>query len=136
MNVIDDIQTALVSAWSNDDPLTLLIGEGAVFDAPPKGRQPPYVTILSHDAAPRDGDDTPGFEHRMTVHCWSPHPSRRAALEIADRVERVVSRETIAPSDHILTLKRHMRTETTIDLSTGRSRAAVTFRFHSEPKDQ
>ncbi|WP_196259217.1 DUF3168 domain-containing protein [Pelagibacterium limicola] len=135
MNVIDDIQTALVSAWSADAALTLLVGAGAVFDAPPKGRQPPYVTILSHDAAPRDGDETPGHEHRMTVHCWSPQPSRRAALEIADRVERVAVAGVIAPDHHVLTVRRQVRTETTIDLSSGRARAAVTFRFLSEPKD-
>ncbi|WP_116652869.1 DUF3168 domain-containing protein [Pelagibacterium sediminicola] len=135
MNVIDDIQTALVSAWSSDAALTLLVGAGAVFDAPPRGRQPPYVTILSHDTAPRDGDETPGFEHRMTVHCWTPHPSRRAALEIADRIERVVVAGPIEPDEHVLTVRRHVRTETRIDLSTGRARAAVTFRFFSEPKD-
>lgn len=135
MNVLDDIQTALVTAWSHDDPLTLLIGTGAVFDAPPKGRQPPYVTILSHDAAPRDGDETPGFEHRMTVHCWSPQPSRRSALEIADRIERVAVTGAVEPEGHVLTLRRHIRTETTIDLATGRARAAVTLRFFSEPKD-
>lgn len=135
MNVIDDIQTALVSAWSEDGPLTLLVGAGAVFDAPPKGRQPPYVTILSHAAAPRDGDETPGFEHRMTLHCWSPQPSRRSALEIADRIERVAVTGAVVPENHVLTLRRHIRTETTIDLATGRARAAVSFRFLSEPKD-
>lgn len=135
MNVISDIQTALVTAWTNDSALTLLLGADAVFDAPPKGRQPPYVTILAHDAVPRDGDDTPGFEHRMTVHCWSPQPSRRAVLEIADRVERVALMGALLPAGHVLTLRRHIRTQTTIDLATGRARAAVSFRFFSEPKD-
>lgn len=135
MNALDDIQTALVSAWSSDAALTLLVGAGAVFDAPPKGRQPPYVTILSHDAAPRDGDETPGLEHRMTVHCWTPQPSRKAALEIADRVERVAVMGMVVPGEHVVTLRRHLRTRTTIDLATGRARAAVTLRFFSEPKD-
>lgn len=130
---MEDVQDALVRAWDGDSPLALLIGAGSVFDAPPKGRQPPYVAILKHDAVPRDGDEAPGLEHRLTVHCWAPHPSRRAALEIADRIEQVAVRGAVSPGAHALTLRRHLRTETAIDLSTGRARAAVTLRLFSEP---
>ncbi|WP_332716970.1 DUF3168 domain-containing protein [Pelagibacterium mangrovi] len=133
MTALEAIQTALVSAWAADAPLGLLIGEGAVFDAPPRGRQPPYVTILRHDAVPRDGDETPGMEHRLTIHCWSPQPSRSAALRIADRIERVAVMGAVSPSGHVLTHRRHVRTETAIDFSTGRARAAVELRLFSEP---
>lgn len=135
MEALEDIQNALVSAWANDAQLALLIGEGAIFDAPPKGQQPPYVTILRHDAVPRDGDETPGCEHRLTIHCWSPQPSRAAAIQIADRIERVAVMGALAPQDHVLTHRRHVRTETAIDLATGRARAAVQLRLFSEPKD-
>lgn len=135
MSALSDIQDALVAAWSADGPLTVLVPADAIFDAPPKGRQPPYVTILAHDAAPRDGDETPGLEHRMTVHCWTGQPSRKAALAIADRVMAVATGGTLAPQNTVLTLRRHVRTETVIDLATGRARAAVLLRFHSEPAE-
>lgn len=133
MGALEDIQGALVAAWAADAPLKLLIGEGAIFDAPPRGMQPPYVTILRHDAVPRDGDETPGMEHRLTIHCWSPQPSRSAALQIADRIERVAVMGAVAPTEHVLTHRRHVRTETAIDLATGRARAAVELRVYSEP---
>lgn len=133
MNALEDIQNALVGAWSADAALAVLIGAGAVFDAPPKGRQPPYVTILRHDAVPRDGDETPGLEHRLTIHCWASQPSRAAALAIAHRVERVALAGALAPTENVLTLRRHLRTETAIDLATGRARAAVNLRLFSEP---
>ncbi|WP_417580445.1 DUF3168 domain-containing protein [Pelagibacterium sp.] len=135
MRALEDVQNALVSAWADDAPLAVLIGAGAIFDAPPKGKRPPYVTILRHDAVPRDGDDTPGLEHRLTVHCWSPQPSRAAALQIADRIERVAVRGMLAPQNNVLTHRRHVRTATAIDLATGRARAAVELRLFSEPKD-
>ena len=131
MSALNDIQAALVGAWAEDTALTALIGAGGVFDAPPKGRQPPYVTILRHDAAPRDGDETPGLEHRLVIHCWSPQPSRRAALEIAERVV-AVGAGALAPVGLMVTHAEHMRTETSIDTATGQARAAVTLRFFSE----
>lgn len=134
MEPITDIQTALVAAWRADAPLGLLVGE-AIFDTPPKGRKPPYVTILRHDAAPRDGDETPGLEHRLTIHCWAAEPSRSAALALAHRVEKAATFGTLAPQEHTLTLRRHVRTETTIDSATGRARAAVFVRLHSEPNE-
>ncbi|WP_127145656.1 DUF3168 domain-containing protein [Pelagibacterium montanilacus] len=136
MDPASDIQTALVTAWRADAPLALLVGEGAIFDAPPKGAKPPYVTILRHDTAPRDGDETPGLEHRLTVHCWSAEPSRRAALEIAYRIEQIATAGALAPAHTRLTLRRHVRTDTTIDLATGRARAAVQLRLFSEPSEE
>lgn len=132
MTALEDIQTGLVSAWGADAGLVLLIGEGAVFDAPPRGMQPPYVAILRHDAVPRDGDDAPGFEHRVTVHCWSPQPSRIKAIQIADRIEAVALGGALETGGHVVTHRRHVRTETAIDLATGRARAAVELRLFSE----
>ena len=54
-----------------------------VFDAPPSGAAPPYLAIVRHDMVPRDGDEAPGHEHRVAVHCWAKEPSRKAALVLA-----------------------------------------------------
>ena len=135
VEALSHLQAALVAAWSGDAALEMLIGAGAVFDAPPRGKQAPYVTILRHDAAPRDGDETPGLDHRMVIHCWSAQPSRKAALAIATRIEAVALTGTLEVDGHAVTLRRHIRTETAVDLATGRARAAITLRFLTEPED-
>jgi hypothetical protein len=104
-----------------------------VFDAPPAGTQPPYVTIARHDVLPRDGDAAPGYEHRLLFHAWAAGASRKAAVTL---VETVVATALATPLDGDslrVTLRRHDRTETAIDPATGRARAAVALTFYSEP---
>lgn len=131
MHPIEALQAALVAALVADEALTALIGQGGVFDAPPENRPPPYVVIDRHDMRQRDGDQTPGQEHRILLHCWSDQPSRKAALEIAETVV-ALALSAPEPDDLTVTHSEHMRTETGIDLATGQARAAVTLRFFSE----
>lgn len=121
------LQSELVAALKAD---TELAGVG-IFDAPPQGAAPPYVAIARHDLLPRDGDATPGHEHRVTLHVWAGQPSRKAALAIAERVAAVA--EGLSPAAIRVTHCQHERTDTAIDSDTGQARAAVAFRFFSEP---
>lgn len=130
MHPIAALQAALVEAFAADADLVELIGAGGVFDAPPRDRPAPYVVIERHDVRQRDGDETPGQEHRLLLHCWSDQPSRRAALEIAARVVAVGL--GVAPDVLVVTHAEHVRTETGIDNATGQARAAVLLRFLSE----
>lgn len=127
------LQSALVPALVADAALTTLVGAAGVFDAPPRDRHPPYVTMSRHDLLPRDGDAAPGNEHRLLVHVWAREPSRRAALAIADRVVAVALTAPLDGPDLRVTLRRHERTDTAIDLDTGHARAAVMLRMFSEP---
>jgi Protein of unknown function (DUF3168) len=104
-----------------------------VFDAPPAGQSPPYVTIARHDVLPRDGDVAPGHEHRVLFHAWTAEASRKSAVMLA---ETVVSSAMAAglDGDLIVTLRRHDRTDTVIDPVTGRARAAIALTFFSEPR--
>lgn len=131
MHPIASLQAALVTALEVDADLTALIGAGGVFDAPPRSRPAPYVVIDRHDMRQQDGDGTPGQEHRLLLHCWSDQPSRRAALDIAERVV-AVALGSLAPMALTVTHGEHMRTETAIDAATGQARAAVMLRFFSE----
>ena len=131
MHPIASLQAALVTALGSDVALTALIGAGGVFDAPPRDRPAPYVVIDRHDTRQRDGDVAPGQEHRLLLHCWSDQPSRRAALEIAERVV-AVALAGLVPAGLAITHGEHMRTETVIDTATGQARAAVMLRFLSE----
>lgn len=131
MHPIASLQAALVTALEADADLTALIGAGGVFDAPPRDRPAPYVVIDRHDIRQHDGDATPGQEHRLLLHCWSEQPSRRAALDIAERVV-AVALNGLVPAGLTVTHGEHTRTETAIDTATGQARAAVMLRFFSE----
>lgn len=130
MHVISLAQGALVAALKADAALVAIIGGDGVFDAAPKGRPAPYVVIARHDVIQRDGDGAPGQEHRLLLHCWGDQPSRKRALDIAERVVAVAM--GFAGSGITVTHREHVRTETVIDRETGNARAAVGLRFHSE----
>jgi hypothetical protein len=128
---IVSLQGALVAALLADAELAVLVGAN-VFDAPPKGAAAPYVAIARHDLLPRDGDGTPGYEHRLALHVWAAEPSRRAALDIAERVLAATLGADLG-GDLTVTTRLHERTDTAIDRETGRARAAVALRFFTEP---
>jgi hypothetical protein len=125
MHPIMMVQSALVEALKADSALAALVGD-RMFDAPPKGKAPPYLVIVRHDIVQRDGDLAQVQEHRVLLHCWADQPSRGRVLEI---VERVVA---VALGLEGVTHAGHVRTDTVIDGETGLARAAVTLRFMSE----
>lgn len=125
MHPIIRVQEALVSALKADSALAAVVAN-KVFDAPPNGVAPPYVVIARHDVLPKDGDLAVVQEHRVLLHCWADQPSRRVALEIAERVVAVA----LGLSE--VTLAQHVRTDTVIDGETGLAKAAVTLRLMSE----
>jgi uncharacterized protein DUF3168 len=123
------LQGPLVAALRADSELAAL---APVFDAPPKGAAAPYVTIARHDLLPRDGDETPGNEHRLIFHVWAADASRKAVVAIAERVAAVALAAEL-DGEVVVTLRRHDRTDTAIDQNTGRARAAIALTFYSEP---
>lgn len=124
------LQATLVAALRADAELAAL---APVFDAPPKGMAPPYVTIARHDLLPDDGDTTPGFQHRVILHAWAADASRKAAVAIAERLLDVATTAALGSDTLVVTLARHDRTDTIIDQATGHARAAVSLTFFSEP---
>ena len=104
-----------------------------VFDAPPKGASPPHVTIARHDILPRDGDAAPGHEHRLVLQVWAEGASRKAAVTLAETVLGVALGASLDSAGLAVTLRRHDRTDTTIDGDTGRARAAIALSFFTEP---
>jgi hypothetical protein len=118
------LQAALVTALRAES-------EPPVFDAPPRDTTPPYVTIARHDVLPRDGDGTPGHEHRLALHVWAADASRKSVLAFAEQVVEISL--AVASDDLTITLRRHDRTDTAIDQATGRARAAVALTYFTEP---
>ena len=127
------LQAALVSAFAADASLAALIGADGIVDAPPKGREAPYVTIARHDCVRRDGLDAPGTDHRLTFHAWAARASRKAALEIAARLEAVAGAAALNGGGIAVTHRVAERCEAEIDLRTGRARAMLRMRFLVEP---
>lgn len=121
------LQTMLVAAL-RDAGIT-------VFDAPPAATTPPYVTIARHDVLARDGDDAPGYEHRLLLHAWTADASRKSAVAIAEVVVDTAMAAALDSDDLRVTLRRHDRTDTAIDPVTGRARAAIAMTFFSEPNE-
>ena len=121
---IVQLQAALVAALRAEL-------EPPVFDAPPRDTAPPYVAIVRHDVLPRDGDAAPGHEHRLLLHVWAAEASRKAALAIAEAVVEIAL--AVASDDLAVTLRRHDRTDTAIEGTTGRARAAIALTYFTEP---
>ena len=130
MHPISLLQGSLVTALKADAALVAIVGTDGVFDAAPNGRPAPYVVIARHDVIQRDGDETPGQEHRLLLHCWGDQPSRKRALDMAERVVAVAL--GFVAAGITVTHREHVRTETVIDRDTGLARAAVGLRFLSE----
>jgi len=133
VHAIIDLQNSLVAALNADVDLIALIGNNAVFDAPPKGKNAPYIVIARHDVLSRDGDETPGNAHQMIIHCWHDDASRKGLLAIVNRVVWVALNGNLSSSDLLITLMQHRRTDTMIDKETGNARAVIALRFFSEP---
>ena len=119
-----DLQSALVSALRAEI-------EPPVFDAPSRDTAPPYVSIARHDVVPRDCDLAPGHEHRVLLHVWAVDASRKSVLAIAEDVLAIAL--DLTSDDLAITLRRHDRTDTAIDASTGRARAAIALTYFTEP---
>ncbi|MCF6344754.1 MAG: DUF3168 domain-containing protein [Devosiaceae bacterium] len=129
---IIELQTNLVTALKADAQLLALLGNG-VFDAPPKGRKAPFVAIIRHDVISRDGDETPGFEHRILLHARHDDVSRKAVLEIVERVIFIALNEDLSSASLLITHVQHDKIETRIDGKSGQAVAAISLRFLSEP---
>ncbi len=132
MHPIIALQARLLAVLAADGALNTLIGPDAIFDAPPKGKNPPYVMIARHDLVTRDGDAAPSHEHRVLLQIWHHTPSRKTVLAIAERVIATVLAGQLSGASLTVTLCEHVRTDTAIDGPTGNAKAAVSFRLFAE----
>lgn len=127
------LQGALVAALRADAALTALVDPEAIADAPARGATPPLIAIARHDAAPRDADLAPGLDHRLVLHLRHSEPSRKAVLAMAEAALAVALGADLDGGGRVVTLRRHERTETSIDLKAGQAVASLTLRFFTEP---
>ncbi len=130
---IIDLQISIVSKHSAEADLIALIGANAIFDMPPKGKSSPFIVVLRHNLIVHDFDNAPGNDHRIQMKIWVPEPNRSSVLAIADRVTSVLVSQDLSTPTLLITNARHQRTDTAIDLKSGRANAMLVFRILSEP---
>ncbi len=130
---IVDLQTQILSKLNADVALVSLIGADAIFDMPPKGKKGIFLTILHHDIIERDADLSKGYDHRIQFRIWGDGPNRSSVLAPAERIITVLILETLSSPTLDVTHVNHVRTDTLIDLKSGRAIATIFLRILSEP---
>ncbi|MCF6302078.1 MAG: DUF3168 domain-containing protein [Devosiaceae bacterium] len=130
---IADLQTSILTLLNADGSLISLIGGDGVFDMAPKGKSGTYIAILRHDLLARDADVAPGYDHRIQFRVWNPSPNRSGVLAPAQRVVAVLTDQDLSTPTLIVTNVAHLRTDSAIDVKSGRANATINFRIFSEP---
>ncbi len=130
---IQELQTKIVAALAADIALTDIIGINGIFDLPPKGKSGSYLVLGPHDVLSRDADIALGNEHRLQIRGWTPQPNRADALMLAERVVSVLTSTDLSSALLKVTHVHHRRTDSAVDLKTGRANANISFLVHSEP---
>ncbi len=132
-SAIIELQTSLIMALKNDSQLLSLLGSDCIFDAPKRGKRPPYLTIFRHDIISRDGDEAPINEHFLLFHCRHNNISRNSIAQIAQRVREIVLGTDLTSANLKIIYATHLKTETIIDNKSATSLAKISFRLLSEP---
>ncbi|HHB83602.1 MAG TPA: DUF3168 domain-containing protein [Devosia sp.] len=128
-----ELQTSIASQLNMDSTLISALGANAIFDMPPKGKSGPFMVFSRHDLIVRDADIAPGNDHRVQLSIRVPEPSRAEALALAERVVLVLTGNELSTPDLRVTSVSHVRTDSAIELKTGRAYATIHFRILSEP---
>lgn len=130
---IIELQTSIISQLNTDTALISTIGSEAIFDMPPKGKSGPFLVFSRHDLIVRDADIAPGNEHRIQLSIRVQEPNRAEALALAERVVLVLTSNALSTPDLRVTSVSHVRTDSAIELKTGRAYATIHFKILSEP---
>ena len=130
---VADLQASILTFLNADAPLIGFIGTDGIFDMAPKGKTGPHIAIVRHDLFTRDADEAPGYDHRIQFRVWNPSPSRAGVLAPAQRVVAVLLSQDLSTPTLAVTNVVHQRTDSAIDLKSGRAVATINFRIFSEP---
>jgi len=127
------LRAAIHHALSNDAPLAALLGGAKVYDEPPRGARPPYVTIGEARVSDASAGDDDAEEHQLTLHAWSHQGGHREAHLIAGALLQALDDAPLALDGHLLVNLRFALADIRRE-SDGRTyHAAVRFRAVTEP---
>ncbi|HWL03332.1 MAG TPA: DUF3168 domain-containing protein [Xanthobacteraceae bacterium] len=127
------LRAAIHHALSNDAPLTALLGGARVYDEPPRGAQPPYVTLGEARVSDASAGDDAAQEHQLTLHGWSHQGGHKQAHLIAGALLQALDDAPLALDGHHLVNLRFALADIRRE-SDGRTyHAVVRFRAMTEP---
>lgn len=119
---------ALIAALKAD----AVLGARGVYDAPPPGARPPYLTVgpdLVSDWSTKSG---PGREHRLQVIAWDvPLASASCAASLA-RVEAVVGTFSATLDGHVLVSMLFVRSFVAAEAPGGPTKGLIEFRARTQ----
>lgn len=127
-----ELQTELVALLANDPTLINLIGNGRIFDAPRRGQRPPFVTIKSHQFAPRDAIATALFDHEIELEFWHARSARQLGFQVAEQIVELFLNHNFGVGCRAVR-QNHRHTKTTIEPRTGWAKTLIGLRITLEP---
>jgi hypothetical protein len=77
------LRAAIFNALASDAALTAALGPNRVYDSPPRGARPPYVTLGETRLRDVSGDGGATQEHQLTLHAWSQQGGHKEAHALA-----------------------------------------------------
>ncbi|WP_158266756.1 DUF3168 domain-containing protein [Alsobacter soli] len=124
------LRTALRALLVADPALVALLGGERVYDEPPRGAEPPYVTF--GEASARDWS-TGGCQHALALVAWSRQGGDAEVLAVLDRIAALCADPPLALAGNRLVLLRVASQETARPDKAGLRRAVIRLAALTEP---
>ncbi|MCL6646142.1 MAG: DUF3168 domain-containing protein [Dehalococcoidia bacterium] len=128
------LRAAIRHALVNDGALTALLAGPHVYDEPPPGVRPPYVTLGEARVSDYSTGTEPGEEHQITLHAWSRQGGHREAHLIAGALMQALADAPLALAGHRLVNFRFARADVRREADGRTYHAIIGFRAVTEPQ--
>jgi hypothetical protein len=127
------LRSALRAWLAADAALLSLLGGERIWDEPPRGSEPPYLTFGEAVARDWSTASSSGREHAFTVVAWSRQGGDAELLAILARLEALCADPALVLDGHRLILLRVVAQESGRPDKTGLRKAVVRLSGLTEP---
>ena len=115
-----------------DGALAAALG-GAVYDAPPRGSNPPFLVLGDANARENATSDADGRIIDLELAIYTKERGSRTALLLAAKVEILLEGANLTLDAHRLIALSYRETQTRHDPKTEITRASMKLRAYTEP---
>jgi hypothetical protein len=119
------LQRAIVARLNGDAPLTALIN--GVFDDVPHATPLPYITFATTSISDRSTRHIAIAQVTLPLHIWSDYGGKEEALTIMQRVETLLTKESVTLTDGRLISLSLSRSEISAEGNTKRRRGRMEY---------
>ena len=127
------IQQAMRAALIARAPLTLLLGGALIYDEPPRGANPPFVTFNAIETRDWSVADQKAHELIVTLEITTNSRARPLAQNIANEIETALDGAVLTLTDHKLVNLRTVFNFVSKSIATSNFNGVVRFRATTEP---